>query len=200
MNVNSDYLGKHRKFRIDSKKLATLFIISAFIVSVIVFWWLKLVGITVTGEAFCGQDEHTHSSSCYVSELICGFDEEETESLTDETEFETEETSDENESEETPESSELHETEEPTEVTHEHTAECCVTQLVCEITEHTHTAECFPDKTADVETVGDWLDTIDEVEITNNIPENLVAIALSQVGYEESNNNFEYDNDGNRNG
>ena len=203
MNVNSDYLGKHRKFRIDSKKLATLFIISAFIVSVIVFWWLKLVGITVTGEAFCGQDEHTHSSACYVSELICGFDEIETDSFTEEDETETdetEETTDETETDEIEDTSDVDETEEPSEEIHEHTAECCVTQLVCEITEHTHTAECFPDKTADVETVGDWLDTIDEVEITNNIPENLVAIALSQVGYEESNNNFEYDSDGNRNG
>ena len=74
-SVNTDYLGKHKKFRADSKKLATLFLIAAFIVAVIVFWWLKLVGITVTGEAFCGLEEHTHGDECYVSELVCGFDE-----------------------------------------------------------------------------------------------------------------------------
>ena len=73
-SVNADYLGKHKKFRADSKKLATLFLIAAFIVAVIVFWWLKLVGITVTGEAFCGLEEHTHGDECYVSELVCGFD------------------------------------------------------------------------------------------------------------------------------
>ena len=73
--INNDYLGKHKKFRTDSKKLATVFLISAFVVAIIVFWWLKLVGITVTGEAFCGVDEHTHSDECYVSEIICGYGE-----------------------------------------------------------------------------------------------------------------------------
>ena len=74
-SVHNNYLGKHKKFRIDSKKLAAVFAISAFLVAIIVFWWLKLVGITVTGEAFCGLDEHTHSEDCYISELVCGFDE-----------------------------------------------------------------------------------------------------------------------------
>ena len=73
-DVNSTYLDKHKKFRTDSKKLATAFIFSAFVVAVVVFWWLKLVGITVTGDAFCGVDEHTHGDDCYISELVCGFD------------------------------------------------------------------------------------------------------------------------------
>ena len=73
--VNINYLDKHKKFRIDNKKLATVFIVSAFVVAIIVFWWLKLIGITVTGDAFCGLDEHVHSEACYTSELICGFDE-----------------------------------------------------------------------------------------------------------------------------
>lgn len=29
-----------------------------------VFWWLKLVGITLAGEAFCGITEHTHDAVC----------------------------------------------------------------------------------------------------------------------------------------
>ena len=86
-NFSNDYLGKHRQFRINSKKLATAFLISALVVVIIVFWWLKLVGITVTGEAFCGIDEHTHGEECYISELICGHVESTTESVTaDETE------------------------------------------------------------------------------------------------------------------
>ena len=192
-SVNNDYLGKHKKFRVNSKKLATAFLVSAFIVAIVVFWWLKLVGITVTGEAFCGLSEHTHSDECYISEVICTFENNTSGTLPGE-----EATTEEAETyaqEET--------TEEPTEITtsaHVHTDECYSKTLSCTKTEHIHTNECFPDKTADVETVSDWLGTIKSVEITNNIPENLVGIALSQVGYEESKNNFEFDSEGNRNG
>ncbi len=169
-NVSNEYLGKHKKFRTDSKKLATAFLASAFIVAIIVFWWLKLVGITVTGEAFCGLDEHIHTDECYSGELICG--------LGDEPKV-------------TPSDAERE---------HTHTDECYGESLICDKTEHRHTAECLPDKTADVETVSDWLGTFEDVEITNDIPENLIAIAKSQMGYKESSNNFEYDEQGERNG
>lgn len=256
-NVSNDYLGKHRKFRIDSKKLATAFLVSAFIVAVIVFWWLKLVGITVTGEAFCGLDEHTHGDDCYVTEIICGFDEsttvtppdvvtstEKTEITTEsiaesdasettqakvstayeETETDNSEKAEENTSEEISETTteetttEETTTEETTAVntpetaqtsvpeeaaaslSHKHTDECYNKTLVCTKAEHTHTSDCFPDKTADTETVSDWLSIIENVRIGNNIPENLIAVAMSQIGYEESENNFEFDNEGNKNG
>lgn len=216
--LNKDYLGKHKKFRTDSKKLATIFFVSALIVSLIVFWWLKLVGITVTGEAFCGLEEHTHEDDCYVSEIICGFSENVSDILTDEenteniTSQEIEETSDERETddtvteemqetqESTAEVSEPAETETTTAQSHLHTDECYKKVISCSKTEHIHTQECFPDKTADVETVSDWLSTIEGAEITNNIPENLIEIAMSQMGYEESQRNFEYDNEGNKNG
>lgn len=251
--VNTDYLGKHKKFRIDSKKLATVFIVSAFIVAIVVFWWLKLIGITVTGDAFCGLDEHIHSEDCYSSELICGIEESETTSplpdeeasteaptteadttlqqeskaqqTTAEEATEAENTANEGEDEESTakeesttekeaaakESTTEETTEEKEEETvtdsqtstvpsHIHSDECYSTTLTCTKAEHTHTEECFPDKSADVETVSDWLSTIEDIEITNNIPENLVAIAMSQVGYEESTANFEFDEDGNKNG
>ena len=69
--INIDYLEKHRKFRVDSRKLATVFFVSAFIVAIIVFWWLKLTGITMTGDALCETEEHLHSASCYEYTLIC---------------------------------------------------------------------------------------------------------------------------------
>lgn len=214
-NLNNDYLGKHKKFRTDSKRLATIFLVSALIVSIIVFWWLKLVGITVTGEAFCGLEEHTHSNDCFVTEFICGFEEDTTDETTEEyseeeiisEESETEEVieeiiSEESEIEEVTEEviSEENETEEVIYESHAHSEECCLTSLVCTKTEHIHTGECYPDKTSDVETLSDWLATLKDVEITNNIPENLVAVATTQLGYEESVRNFEYDSDGNRQG
>ncbi len=240
MEIFGDYLSRQKKFKTDRKKLAVIFLASAFIVAIVVFWWLKLVGITVTGDAFCGLDEHTHSQECYVSEVVCGFDESEvtesettenrqqtteeatTEEITTE-EITTEEittdevitdeaTADEAITDEsTVVSDEIHEstTEEVlpvtaseiiTEQTHIHTEECYKKTLVCTKTEHIHTPECFPDKTADTETVSDWLSSLENVEITNNIPENLIAIAMSQMGYEESKNNFEFDSDGQKNG
>ncbi|MBE6776326.1 MAG: hypothetical protein E7543_09080, partial [Ruminococcaceae bacterium] len=181
--VNEDYLGKHKKFRMDSKKLATAFLLAAFIVATIVFWWLKLVGITVTGEAFCGLSEHTHSDDCYISELVCGFEDNSTTVFIGEADTTEASLSDETTSE-----------------AHTHSDACYIKNLSCTQAEHTHSQECFPDKIADTETVSDWLSTIDDVKITNDIPQNLIGIAMSQMGYEESKNNFEYDSDGNKNG
>lgn len=182
-SVNSIYLDKHKKFRLDSKKLATAFVVSAFIVTIIVFWWLKLVGITVTGEAFCGIDEHTHGDDCYISELVCGFDDNSTTAVIVE--------------DDTTEASLI---DEITNESHTHSYSCYIKALSCTQAEHTHSQECFSDKTADTETVSDWLSTIDDVKITNDIPQNLIGIAMSQMGYEESENNFEYDGEGNKNG
>ena len=36
-----------------------------------VFWGLKLTGITMAGEAFCGFDEHVHTEACSPRELTC---------------------------------------------------------------------------------------------------------------------------------
>ena len=40
-----------------------------------VFWGLKLTGITMAGDAFCGIDEHVHGETCITAELICGQEE-----------------------------------------------------------------------------------------------------------------------------
>ncbi len=42
-----------------------------------VFWGLKLTGITMAGEAFCGKTEHEHSEECPLQTLICGLEESE---------------------------------------------------------------------------------------------------------------------------
>ncbi|MBR5470902.1 MAG: Cna B-type domain-containing protein [Oscillibacter sp.] len=42
-----------------------------------VFWWLKLTGITMAGEAFCGMAEHVHGEKCQTVVLICPLEEEE---------------------------------------------------------------------------------------------------------------------------
>lgn len=139
-NVSKNFLNKHRKFRFDKKKLAIVFLVTSLLIAVSVFWWLKLVGITITSEAYCNVEEHTHTEACYQEENPC-------------------------------------------------------TKI-----EHTHTRDCVPNTAADVETVSDWLASIENVEITNSIPDNLTAIASSQVGYRESAANFQFDKEGVRHG
>ncbi len=43
-----------------------------------VFWHLKITGITMAGEAFCGNAEHAHTEECFESLLICTSEEDET--------------------------------------------------------------------------------------------------------------------------
>ena len=168
-DVNSEFLSEHKYFRIKNKKLYVIFFVLAVLVAVIVFWWLKLVGITITGDAFCGLEEHNHSAECYSSELVC--DSVDTEELSAPSDGEA----------------------------HKHSEQCYKKELVCEIAEHTHSSACFPDSDADTETVSDWLDTFKNVEITNSIPDNITAIAMTQIGYKESVRNFETDEAGNKN-
>lgn len=46
-----------------ANRLVAVFLLSIVIVTA-VFWRLKLTGITLAGEAFCGMDEHTHTEEC----------------------------------------------------------------------------------------------------------------------------------------
>ena len=131
--IDNSYLKNHKLFRSRNKKIIAAFPLVALLVAIIVFWCLKLIGITVTSDTLCDLQEHTHISSCYSGD-----------------------------------------------------------ELVCLKPEHTHTAECFPDKTVDMETTADWLKTLEHITITNNLSENLVAVATSQVGYSESDRNYEY--------
>ncbi|MBQ8893217.1 MAG: hypothetical protein IJ043_02270 [Clostridia bacterium] len=48
-----------------------LLLLLSLVVIVGVFWWLKIVGITMAGEAFCGLSEHTHSEACMADGLTC---------------------------------------------------------------------------------------------------------------------------------
>lgn len=39
-------------------------LVLSLLVILTVFWWLKLTGITLAGDAFCGKAEHSHSQQC----------------------------------------------------------------------------------------------------------------------------------------
>lgn len=63
-------------------RFLTITAVMAILVVVAVFWWLKLTGITMSNEAFCGYTEHQHSEECITRELICDLSTEPTLTLT----------------------------------------------------------------------------------------------------------------------
>lgn len=77
---------------------------------------------------------------------------------------------------------------------HHHTDACYKKELVCGLKEHTHTAACYSNESADVEDKSDWEATIPE--LSGNWAEDIVAVAQSQLGYEESTANFKLADDG----
>ena len=48
----------------DKRNLRRIIPILSLIVILLVFWSLKLTGIGIAGEAFCGKEEHIHSEEC----------------------------------------------------------------------------------------------------------------------------------------
>lgn len=71
LNANIEKFKKLRK-----RRQRTVSILCVLSVAVIlgVFWQLRIVGITMTDEAYCGKIEHTHSEECIGEKrLICGF-------------------------------------------------------------------------------------------------------------------------------
>lgn len=77
---------------------------------------------------------------------------------------------------------------------HTHSEECMDEngQLVCTIPEHVHDIACVLeeyDPTADMETAADWEATFSHIPKTGNWPEDVLAIARSQLGYKESERN-----------
>lgn len=149
-----------------------------------------------TGDFLCGFEEHTHTDDCFTTEteteekLVCGY--EEGQVLSDGTAAEDgivalEDTNTATSVAEDDSSSEA--VSEP--VLHHHTEACYKKVLTCTIPEHTHTLACLADYSADVETDDDWQKY--SVGLSDNWNEALLAVAKEQLGYKESEKNFQTD-------
>ena len=86
------------------------------------------------------------------------------------------------------------------EETHTHAEECYKESLTCDQTEHSHNIGCYSDATADVETMLDWQEMFEDFPYSGDLRNDLIGIAKTQVGYHESEKNFEVDRDGVRRG
>ena len=143
------------------------------------------------GSLICDKFEHTHDESCYTTEyeLTCGLEEGElVEQVVEPTQ-----------------SAELAamavaepvaleptvDTVEP--IYHHHTDACYEEVLTCPLPEHHHTVACLSDTSADVETPEEWQAVNDEAVMTGNWDEDLLSVAKTQLGYEQSEKNFEID-------
>lgn len=79
---------------------------------------------------------------------------------------------------------------------HTHTEDCYQDgELACGKEEHIHTVDCMSDQSADVETENDWKQTLPD-NLTGTWAEDLVNVAVSQLGYKESTKNFILSEDG----
>ena len=83
---------------------------------------------------------------------------------------------------------------------HMHEDACYEEADVCELEEHVHIESCYSDIEADLETSEIWEQTMEGVILGENLEENLVAIARTQIGYQESELNFYVDEEGVRHG
>ena len=227
-------------------------LILSLVVTLGVFWELKLTGITMAGEAFCGKDEHAHSVDCLVKELICPLPETEphthgpdcqvnvlqcalpeqeahihssacgyenmeylcgleaddvhTHSADcginytgyrcglEEADAHVHEDGCFTVSEETFVCG-LEETE-----GHAHGDACYTASGECPLEEHIHVASCYSDVKADLETSAIWCSSLPELEKSPDKANQLVQIARSQLGYQESSRNFLVDENDNRRG
>lgn len=193
-----------------------------------VFWSLKLTGIGIAGEAFCGKAEHVHSEECSAQTLICAVDETEghvhTEScltlhlICGQEESETHTHTAECQALAggfgcglTEAEGHVHTADCLTEATvlscgqeacepHIHSEECYSVTEGCTQEEHIHEESCYSDITADVETPEIWEATLGGVMYSQDTREMMIQVAQSQLGYTESENNFQVDELGVRRG
>lgn len=148
-----------------------------------------------TGDFLCGFEEHTHTDDCFTTEteteekLVCGYEEGQvlSDGAADDDGIAALE--DTNTATSVAEDSSSEAVSEP--VLHHHTEACYEKVLTCTIPEHTHTLECLADYSADVETDDDWEKY--SVGLSDNWNEALLAVAKEQLGYKESEKNFQTD-------
>lgn len=180
----NQYLKKFNENSKRHKKAVSVFVMLALIVAVGVTWRLKLIGVSMTNEVYCGKEEHVHTADCYriveatsvtdqdvVIAGVAGHSELDTGSNQEMAEDNLSGIDRMDDNEEIPEG--------------------YVKILTCGKEEHVHSILCMSDETADLESEEDWRDLINELNLSGkSYSADMLAIADSQVGYSESVRNF----------
>ena len=71
----NDYFEKMNRGNTVRHVLRRIILCLSVVVILGVFWSLKLTGIGIAGEAFCGKPEHVHDENCQPKTLICPLEE-----------------------------------------------------------------------------------------------------------------------------
>lgn len=223
-NILDRYVSRYGKKHRDFRRYAVVVAVLALVVFIGVNWRLHDKGISMTSDYQCGLKEHKHTDKCYRKVLICGKEEtdgseghthtadcyKEVKKLTcgKEEHKHNADCYDEDGNlicgkEEHEHSDDCYTTEKkricgkkeskPV-AAHHHTDDCYKKELICGLEEHTHTAACYSNESADVEKKSDWEATIPV--LSGNWEEDIVSVAQSQIGYEESTANFKLADDG----
>lgn len=143
------------------------------------------------GSLICDKFEHTHDESCYTTEyeLTCGLEEGE---LVEQVVEPTQSAALAAMAVAEPVAlAPMVDTVEP--IYHHHTDACYEEVLTCPLPEHQHTVACLSDTSADLETPEEWQAANAEAVISGNWAEDLLSVAKTQLGYEQSEKNFEID-------
>ena len=217
----AETLVKNRKRRVWKRIVSALGCLVVFCT----VYALVLPAITASEKTFCGEEEHKHTDACYERVVTCGLEEREGSVIPGHTHGdscyqeeqalvcaleESEDLLDENG--EVLEPGHLHgsecyqvnklmvcdleESEDQVIEGHVHGDACYERQMVCGKEEHEHEEKCFINKKADVETQEDWEATLpSESELNGVWAEDVLVVADSQLGYTESKQNYEIDED-----
>lgn len=143
------------------------------------------------GSLICDKFEHTHDESCYTTEykLTCGLEDGE---LVEQVVEPTQSAALAAMAVAEPVAlAPMVDTVEP--IYHHHTDACYEEVLTCPLPEHHHTVACLSDTSADLETPEEWQAANAEAVMTGNWDEDLLSVAKTQLGYEQSEKNFEID-------
>lgn len=220
-NTLQSLLAKFTKDVKKRRRKSGVFLLLSLAVLAGVTWSLKLNGITLTGDSFCGYKEHVHSADCEQSVLVCGLEESEGhihsaeagcyqrqetlicalkehahgEACYDEEGHLTCSQNEHTHSGDCYAGKDVLICTRPESEGHAHGPGCYETQLICGLKEHTHSPACYSNQEADVETAADWEATL-PAYLGEDWAENLLRVAQSQLGYTESTANFSIFEDG----
>ena len=183
---------RFRRRHVQARRYVALMLVLALLTTLFVNWQLHGVGISMTADYHCGYEEHQHTAACYEKVLTCGYEEGEPETPVTSSDSSADPVS--AYSAEEPE-----ELEEPVQtepetiwVPHEHTDACYEEELICGLPEHHHTVNCLADPLDSVEDEDAWLSQTG-TSLTGLWTDDLLAVAESQLDYEQSEKNFKLD-------
>lgn len=139
-DILKTYMERFRENRHTLRRYTAFVLALAMITTLFVNWQLHGVGISMTAQYQCGEEEHTHTADCYTKVLTCGYEEGELENA-DEVAAAAATSQPTVEAEPAPLSLEP----QIEFVPHEHTEDCYteVQTLTCMEEEHVHGDDCF---------------------------------------------------------